>query len=432
MKKKILISAYAISPVKGSEFGSAWNTVVNLAPQHELWVLYGISDDHLGDTQTMRGFLNENEIANVHFMEVQPGLLAKTINLLNKAGLGWFFYFAYYLWQKEAFKQAQELLKTVDIDVVHQLGPIGYREPGFLWKLGKPMVWGPIGGMMVIDQRLLRNKPLLTQIKFNLKNIINNIQLGYSLRIRKAFEQADVLISATTAGQHTILSRFSRESYHLPDTSFVGSIRLDETKFSNTNVQLVWSGSHIERKNPGLCLDALAAVKQRNWTLNMLGSGPLITALKKKAADLGLTDNIIWHGHLNRTEAVKVMAASHLHIITSIAEDNPAVVFEAMSCGVPSLTINHHGMGDVINHENGIKVSVNEYPVLVQDIADNLNRLFENPGQLKTLAYTTVIRAAAFGWDKRLAMLNRVYDEAIMIREKRTAYLLPNENLIAL
>ncbi|MDB5148445.1 MAG: glycosyltransferase [Mucilaginibacter sp.] len=432
MKKNILISSYAISPVKGSEFGSAWNTVINLAGQHELWVLYGISDAHMGDTQTMRGFLDENSIPNVHFIEVQPGFIARSINLLNKAGLGWFFYFAYYLWQKEAFKRGQKLLETVDIDVLHQLGPIGYREPGFLYKLDKPMVWGPIGGMMVIDQRLLKNKPLLTQIKFSLKNLINRLQLGYSPRIKKAFERADVLIAATRAGQQTIINRFNRESHYLPDTSFTSNIMLDEAKFNSDSLQLVWSGTHIERKNLDLCLDALAEVNHRNWTLNVLGSGPLTARLKDKAAILGLTDNIVWHGQLNRADAVKVMAASHLHIITSIAEDNPAVVFEAMSCGVPSLTIDHHGMGDVICDKCGIKIPVDEYPVMVKNIATKLDELLVKPQLLKSLAQTTVACAATFKWDKRLETLNSIYERAIELHELGAAYVVSNENLIAL
>ncbi|AYL94594.1 glycosyltransferase [Mucilaginibacter celer] len=432
MKKKILISAYAISPYKGSEYGAAWNTVINLSSKHELWVLYGMSDDHMGDTQTMRKFLENNEVPNVRFVEVQPGPLARAINLLNKAGLGWFFYFAYTLWQKEAYKAARQLLVTEDIDVVHQLGPIGYREPGFLYRLGKPMVWGPIGGMMVIDKCLMHNKPLLTQIKFGLKNIINQIQLGYSARIKQAFEHADVLISATRAGQQTIMNRFDRESYYLSEQGIIGSISLNEAKFTNGVIQLIWCGTHIERKNLQLCLDALAQVRQSNWQLHVLGCGPLTGKLKQYAGKLGLNEKITWHGQLNRSEAIQMMAASHLHIITSIAEDNPAVVFEAMSCGVPSLTINHHGMGDVISSENGIKVPVNEYPVLVNDIAKRLDELFEKPYLLQCLAYTTIANAGAFQWDARLNLLNRIYDEAIMMHEKRNAYLLPNENLIAL
>ncbi|HEX8019330.1 glycosyltransferase family 4 protein [Mucilaginibacter sp.] len=432
MNKNILISAYAISPSKGSEYGAAWNTVMNLSTRHKLWVLYGMSDDHMGDTQTMRRYLLENKVDNVTFIEVQPGFFARTINLLNKAGLGWFFYFAYYLWQKEAYKAAQKLLETVDIDVVHQLGPIGYREPGFLYKLGKPTVWGPIGGMMVIDERLMRNKPLTTRIKFTLKNIINWVQLGYSPRIKKAFEQADVLISATKTGQQTISNRFGRDSYYLSEQGIIGEISLNETKFDSDIVKLVWCGTHIERKNLQLCLDALAYVKNENWQLNVLGTGPLTGKLKQYAAKLDLQDKIIWHGHLNRTAAMSMMAASHLHIITSIAEDNPAVVFEAMSCGVPSLTIDHHGMGDVICSKCGIKVQVDEYPVMVKSIAANLNELLAKPQLLKILAQTTIAYAAAFKWDKRLDTLDDIYTKAIRLHEQSAAYLVANENLIVL
>ncbi|WP_114940405.1 glycosyltransferase family 4 protein [Mucilaginibacter endophyticus] len=432
MNKKILISAYAISPSKGSEYGAAWNTVMNLSTRHKLWVIYGMSDDHMGDTQTMRAYLSENKITNVNFIEVQPGFFAKTINLLNKAGLGWFFYFAYYLWQKEAYKAAQKLLETVDIDVVHQLGPIGYREPGLLYKLGKPTVWGPIGGMMVIDKRLMRNKPLTTRVKFSLKNIINRVQLGYSARIKEAFKQADVLISATKTGQQTIMSRFGRDSYYLSEQGIIGSILLNETKFTGDFVQLVWSGTHIERKNLQLCLDALAIVKNNNWRLHVLGTGPLTGKLKQYATKLNLQDKITWHGHLSRNEAMTIMAASHLHIITSIAEDNPAVVFEAMSCGVPSLTIDHHGMGDVICNKCGIKVPVDEYPIMVKNIAECLDGLLVKPELLRGLALTTIAYAVAFKWDKRLDTLDEAYSKAIRLREQSAGYLIENENLIAL
>jgi len=432
MNKNILISAYAISPSKGSEYGAAWNTVMNLSTRDKLWVLYGMSDDHMGDTQTMRKYLSENRIANVSFIEVQPGFIAKTINLLNKVGLGWFFYFAYYLWQKEAYKAAQKLLETVDIDVVHQLGPIGYREPGFLYKLGKPTVWGPIGGMMMIDKRLMRNKPLATRIKFELKNIINKVQLGYSSRIKKAFEQADVLVAATKTGQQTIMNRFGRDSYYLSEQGIIGEMLLNQTKFNSDIVQLIWCGTHIERKNLQLCLEALAQVENNNWVLNVLGTGPLTGKLKQYAAKLGLQDKIIWHGQLKRTEAMSMMAASHLHIITSIAEDNPAVVFEAMSCGVPSLTIDHHGMGDVICKQNGIKIPVDEYPLMVRDIAANLDEVFAQPRLLQDLAQSTIGYAADFKWDKRLDTLDDIYTRAIRLREQSTAYMVANENLIVL
>lgn len=417
MKKKILISAYAISPVKGSEYGAAWDTVTQLAKHHELWVLYGMSDDHMGDTQTLREFIKINPLPSVTFIEVRAGKVAMAINRLNKIGLGWFFYIAYYLWQKEVLKAARNVLASVDIDVTHQLGPIGFREPGFLGYLDKPLVWGPIGGMKVIDNILLENKPLLTRLKFGVKHQINYFQLNYSPRISEAFFRADVLVAATTDGQQTILNKFKRESYWLPEQGIVGDIEINEIKFDQINhcVQLVWSGSHIERKNLGLCLDALALIERKNWHLHILGSGPVTGKLKQKAAELGLSANITWHGQLTRAAAINIMNAAHLHIITSIAEDNPAVIFEALRLGVPTLTLDHCGMGDVLCNKCGIKITVEAHDQMAKKIADAIDQLLLRPEILADMALDTIDCATKHHWEKRLQVINAYYDEAIQL-----------------
>ncbi|TWR25208.1 glycosyltransferase [Mucilaginibacter pallidiroseus] len=421
MRKKILISAYAVSPYRGSEYGAAWNTINYLAKKHDVWVLYGMSDDHMGDTQTLRKYMAETPVPNVTFVEVGASRLANTINLLNKAGAGWFFYFAYYLWQKAALRTARALSANIDFDVVHQLGPIGYREPGFLWQLKKPMVWGPIGGMMKIDDRLIKDMPLRSRLQFKAKNLINYFQLNYSTRIKDAFKRADVLIAATTTGQRTIKEKFGRESYHWAEPWLIKEPELDATKFRklDSQVKLVWAGTHNERKNMKLCLQALAGVNYKNWVLNVLGTGPLTASLKQMAADLGISDKIKWHGMIDRKEAVQIMAGSHLHIVTSIAEDNPNVVFEALSNAVPTLTINHFGMADLVTENSGYKVNNGAYQDVLAGFVLVLNSILENPVQLIEKAEATLHCAAVHNWQKRLARLDGFYEEAINVYHAR-------------
>ncbi|OOQ57765.1 glycosyltransferase [Mucilaginibacter pedocola] len=424
MKKNILISAYAISPTKGSEYAAAWNTVVNLAEQHQLWVLYGMSDDHMGDTEGLKLYLEEHVMPTVKFIEVKGGWLANSINLLNKVGLGWFFYFAYYLWQKQALKAAQEIAKTVDIDVVHQLGPIGFREPGFLHQLGKPLVWGPIGGMKIMDGELIATLPVKARLKFIVKNYINRYQLGYSFRIKAAFEKADVLISATLLGRETIWQRFNRDSYYLPEQAAACRVTPAADKFNNIDrqVDLVWSGSLIHRKNLKLCIDALAALKQNNWKLHVLGDGPLRNELENYATTKGIAGNITFYGHLPRKQALQIMVNAHLHMITSIAEDNPAVTFEAMSNGVPTLTIDHCGMGDVLCSKCGIKILPGNHSDMVKEMSCALDNLLCNTKILADMYHTTLVCANEHKWDKRLAKLNKIYDEAILAHARHSIY----------
>lgn len=421
MQKKILLSAYAISPHRGSEYGAAWNAVVQLAKQHQLWVLYGMSDDHMGDTQTLRAYLEKSPVPSVTFVEVRAGWLAMSINRLNKIGLGWFFYFAYYLWQRQALKVARRLMQTVNFDVVHQFGPIGFREPGFLGRLNKPLVWGPIGGMMRVDSRLLEGLTLKGKLKFIAKNVINFVQLNFSLRIRRAFQRADVLMAASSDGQRTIARKFRRNSYLFSEQGVTGEAGILAEKFKDidTQVQLVWAGSHDDRKNLGLCLDALARVKQTNWVLNILGTGPLTQSFKEKARELGLSDALRWHGQIARNKAIEIISKSHLHIITSVAEDNPAVVFEALSNGVPTLTIDHFGMGDVICNRCGIKIMVDDRESMASNFTFVLNHLLLHPRILVDMAHTTLQCAAKHEWPARLEKLDGIYDEAIATYARR-------------
>ncbi|WP_454803214.1 glycosyltransferase [Mucilaginibacter phyllosphaerae] len=432
MKKKILISAYAISPVRGSEYAAAWNTVINLADQHELWVIYGMSDDHMGQTKTLESYIANNPCSSIKFIKVQAGIIANTINLLNKAGLGWFFYLAYYLWQKKALKAAQQIIKTADIDVVHQLGPIGFREPGLLAKLGKPIVWGPIGGMKLMEKRFLLELPLIDKIKYSLKNYINRYQLGYSPRIKRAFQDVDVLIAATLTGKQTISTRFARESYYLPEQGISSNITtcLDKLNNMQKQVRFVWSGSLIRRKNLKMCLDALSTIKQSGWRLDVLGDGPLRKELEKFSFEKGLTNKVFFLGHIPRQEAIRVMANAHLHIMTSIAEDNPAVIFEAMANGVPTLTIDHCGMSDVICCKCGVKIPLDDHDKMLQKMTLVLDILLSNTKILTDLHQTTLICAEEHKWLKRLELLNGIYDEAIAVHGRHTIYGKKNKKVV--
>ena len=58
----------------------------------------------------------------------------------------WRFYKYYREWQWKTYLLAKDICKVEKIDVLHQLNMIGFREPGYLWKLsqenGVPFVWG--------------------------------------------------------------------------------------------------------------------------------------------------------------------------------------------------------------------------------------------------------------------------------------------------
>ena len=197
--KTILLLSYAISPTKGSEYAVGWNFLINLAKNNKVHVLSGLSGDHMGDTEEIEQYFKDNPHPNINLIAVKPTRLANFINWPNRVGLlGPIFYLAFPFWQKEAYRVAKEILKKEQIDIIHHLNPIGFREPGYLWKIDKPFIWGPIGGAIFVNTILLKNFPIKYKIFFYIKNSINYFQLKYNKRIRKASDKASEIVFCNT------------------------------------------------------------------------------------------------------------------------------------------------------------------------------------------------------------------------------------------
>lgn len=424
MRKRVLISTYCISPYKGSEFSAAWNMVMNLSRKYDLWVLYGSSDEHMGDTATLRSYVANNDLKGVTFIEINAGSVAHFINYFNKLGFGWCFYIAYRIWQRECFRVATKVVSENHIDVVHQFGLTGFREPGFLWRIGKPSVWGPIAGTKLTDLKLLPEKNRAGRLKFYIKNLLTTIQFNYSQNVSEAFAKYTVLLGGTIQDKLNIEARFNRSCDYFPEQGVLKQPVFDANKFRNiaSRVDFVWSGSLIDRKNLTLALNAFSEVSERHdWVLHVLGSGPLESKLKGEAELLGIAEKVVWHGHIERERAIEVMRQAHVHLITSIAEGNPAVLFEAMSYGIPTIALDHCGPGDVLTSECAVKVPVDGFVNVRHTFAEALDSILDNRDRIVEMSKNTCAHAWKYMNDPRLEEMDRIYARAIDLYHKSDA-----------
>ena len=147
-RKTILVLAYSVSPIRGSEYSVGWNYIREMSKDHNLIVLYGLAGDHMGDLDEVALSSTCQSLPGVEWISVRPNWIANLLNTPNKNDfLVYSFYFAYRIWHSQAYRVALSIIKTGNVDLIHQVCPIGYREPGYLWKIPKPFIWGPIGGM---------------------------------------------------------------------------------------------------------------------------------------------------------------------------------------------------------------------------------------------------------------------------------------------
>lgn len=106
---KILLLAYQVSPYRGSEYSVAWNYIKYMSKDNELIVLYGVSDEHLGEINEMEEYLKKNIVKNVEFIAVHANKKIERLNWLNRRGIfNYSFYIAFKEWQKQAYLEAKK------------------------------------------------------------------------------------------------------------------------------------------------------------------------------------------------------------------------------------------------------------------------------------------------------------------------------------
>ncbi len=420
MRKNILVLAYVVSPYRGSEYSVAWNFVTQMAKECDLTILYGASGAHMGDVKELEEYLSKHRVPNVEFIPVLPGSFANLLNMANRRGLlTYSFYFAYRLWHKRVYEVAREITKNKSFDLIHYLGPIGYREPGYLWKIDLPYVWGPIGGANNVPMALLPSLPFLGKAKLLFRASVNWIQLRFNRRLKSALNRTDVLLTATTENQEIFRRLHGKNSLYIPENGVVESYPINSSKFEgiNSTIQLIWIGAIEPRKALPILIESLANCNNPSrFIVHVVGSGPLQSAMINRVEKAGLKSSFIWHGQVSRDEVKSLLSISHLHVVTSVSEGNPTTIWEAMSCGVPTMTIDHCGMHDTVKESAGIKVPLTDYSEVIKKFTQSLNDIDKKPDTLIRMAKEVSEGIDEFSWKHRVRFFLEQYDVAIASR----------------
>lgn len=415
--KNIIIITYQCSPFRGSEYSVAWNHILKMSADNKITVLYGTSGNHMGDFEEMNKFLINNCVENVKFIQIAPSKLTRALNVLNVKNIfNYSFYLAYNAWHRQVYDYVKILIQKEKFDLIHFLCPIGYREPGYLWKFDIPYIWGPICGVNNTPWKLFKVLSIKGKIRFFIRNIVNILQFNCSLRLKKALKNVDLLLTATSETKTKFANRYNANSIYIPENCLLTSPILNTNKFAlpKNKYQFIIVGRLDENKACIILLNALTKVKHKELIdVNIIGEGPVKPLLEEYVKRNGLDDVVKFHGHLPRTKVLEKFENAHLHIITSLSEGNPSVIWEAMTHGVPTLALDHCGMHDTVCEKSGIKIPITDYVQIVSDIAKEINWLLENPERFESLANGTIKCAQNYLWDTRKRAMNEYYNIAI-------------------
>jgi len=167
-------------------------------------------------------------------------------------------------------------------------------------------------------------------------------RLGWLGRLREAWvlSRADVL---TAASQPIIdqLAALGHTARRLPlgvDLN-LWPPRPPQRRMPGEPLRLVHVASLNRVKDQACLLRALARLRQQgvDAKLDIVGEDTLGGEVQALAAALGLAEQVRFHGFLTQAVLQPVLAAAHLHVLTSRHEAGPLVVLEAAVLGLPSI-----------------------------------------------------------------------------------------------
>lgn len=402
---KILISAYACEPGAGSEPGMGWNWVSRLAEFHDVWLIteeqnYAtavrerIADDRPDLAQSLH-------VTGVHRVRYGEWLTH------------YMYYWTYEKWQRAALAAATQLVQKVKFDFVHQLNMIGFREPGFLWQLPLPFIWGPIGGHAQIPWNYMPSFGLAGWLRYGTRNVVNAIQMHNARRVKAAINKAKILVAATQEDQRAIQRIHGRVAHLINETGTTVSPGATPADWDGRRpLRILWSGNFIEQKAMELALRAIHRVTgELAVEFHVTGEGRCGRRWRKLARKLGIDGICRWYGMVPREQALRIMRDCDLLLFTSLKEGTPHVVAEALSYGRPVICHNVGGHGGMIDESCGIRIEMSSPEASVCAIAEALIGIRRAPERLRLMGQGALDRCAALAWHGRIARMLQLYDE---------------------
>ena len=119
----------------------------------------------------------------------------------------------------------------------------------------------------------------------------------------------------------------------------------------------LYVGQLIGRKNVDGLLRAFAAVHAPDDSLTVVGTGPLDEDLRKLAAELGVTSEVRFAGHLDGDALVAAYAAAHTLVLPSHEEVWGLVANEGLSAGLHAVVSDRCGITPSVAGMPGVIVT---------------------------------------------------------------------------
>jgi glycosyltransferase involved in cell wall biosynthesis len=162
-------------------------------------------------------------------------------------------------------------------------------------------------------------------------------------------------------------------------------------------IRFVWVGRFQAQKNLLFGLQRLAAVRDLDWRLDLVGDGPDRPEAERLTRETGLSGRMTFHGWVAPDEADRIMAGADVLYVTSLSEGLSMVTVQALACGLAIVGSRIGGLTDVVEDGvNGLLCSLEDPEAFVKA----LRYVCEDPDRLIRMKAASRARAERFDLER--------------------------------
>lgn len=403
--KIILASCYAVNPFKGSEDAMGWNFIRQIARFNKVVAL-----TRENNKEAIELYIKQNPDAlynNITFIYFD---LPYWMRFWKKGSRGAMLY--YYMWQKGIVAHIKK--KKLIFDIVHNVNFHNDWTPSFLWKLEKPMVWGPVGHHPLIPSVYLKPYSLKYLIKDRLTWLVKNIFWNYSTALKNTVSNASHIWCMNTAVVEKLNLKGSSYSI-FPSVASEDFSRVDVSKKSNFHV--ISAGRFVPLKGFDLTIRSFSAFlnsvslsERANCKLTLVGSGRERALYEKIITQSKIQDNVEIIEWIDRSELMKLYQKASVFMFPS-HEGAGMVVAEALSFGLPVICLDNIGPGQYITSQCGFVIPKSSYATSVFNLKKALSELYSSDTLLSEMSAGARKRyIERFTWESRGEHLKTIYN----------------------
>lgn len=347
------LNAYAVSVTGGSEPGMGFAWFRHLLRDHRV-VLFTEAEFAAGLEAWVRAQTDVS--CSIHFFDLGAETRARCWNQGD-----WRFYAAYWSYQKAVLRVARDCLRTERPLALHQLNMIGYREPGYFWRLsrasGIPLVWGPVGGYNFPSGGFYQAYGLAARIKQSVKNALNLATMLLPSVVGSYVTASTLLLAIPPRGR--LMPAVLRRGHVFPETflrddaaSLAGHAGADGGAGVTAadrhpgELRLAMLGKLVPRKLVDVAIDALCQLEpidRARVHIEVIGDGPVRPLLEERARRLGVAGQVLFCGALPHAQALARVRAADMLLHCSVDEGTSHAVVEALSLEMPVMAFDCGG-----------------------------------------------------------------------------------------